>query len=250
MAINGVENTPLLPSYYDTNNTYYNVNYGRRLSRKKTTRRRKSSFGQKDAKILAKKMKLKVTSGGKQLSFRQLISRIGASLKSKKDKETKTKAVQSVAKKMKVPLTSSGRKRSLTSLWSEIRKAVDTNKVTKKNKSIRKTKSSTKIRMGRHRRRSQNFGSWWDNTQKTYCLGGQCSYSSDVGSGYPYIGDWPPYASIKGSSFGNSRLPYDLNSVIMDTPSVAPVIPGLITNRGTFPDAVSSPFPFVNTQFN
>lgn len=253
-AINGVENTPLLPSYYGPNDQYYNANYGRRVARKTITkRRRKSKFGQKDAKNLAKRLSLKVTNQGRQLSVRQLITKITNSLKSKNDKSKKEKIINPLARRMKVSLTKKGRKRSLLSIWNDIKNAVDVDRVTKKSgKSSSRFKSMTKVRNPRLRRRSTNFGSWWDNTQKTYCFGDQCSYASDLGSGLPYYGDWKPYSSVRGPSFGGARrnklgLPYDRNSIMMDIPARSPMLPGMYsTNIGGYPSSVSSPYPFVN----
>ena len=228
-AFNDVSRTPLLPSYYS---------YGRNVTkRKKTT----SGFGMTHAREIAKKLKLKTTQSGKRLSLKQLISKITNSIKVKTKQEQVKDIIQKTAKKVKVPLTKKGKKVSVKSLWSQItKKVVDVDKVTKKTNSVRRIKSSTKVRQPRSRRRntSNHFGSWWDNTQKTYCLGAQCQSMTDLGSGFPYKGDWKPYSSIKGSSFG-----FDAT---LDTPGMDSYP---YFSQGSFPSAVSNPYPFVNNGF-
>jgi hypothetical protein len=266
MAINGVGNTPMLPSYYNANyeairgggDGYYNANYGSAKTIKKTTKKT-AKFGRPDMKQLATKMNLKTSSNGKPLTLQQIINKITKSLsgtgKSKEIQNRNNEGIKAIAKKVKVATIKGGKELSTKSLWSNIRKVVDVSKVTKKSTNTPTRKSSTDTLHGRPRRVSK-FGSWWDNTQKTYCAGAQCSAADQVGSGYPYHGDWKPYASIRGPSFGshspvnryrkNLSLPYDRNSVMMDIPTHAPSMPGWYNSQGGFPSAVSSPFPFVN----
>lgn len=226
-AFNDVNRTPMLPSYYS---------YGKSdVKRKKTT----SGFGMTHAREIAKKLKLKTTQKGKRLSLKQMISKITNSLKTKTKQDQAKEVIQKTAKKVKVPLTKKGKKVSVKSLWTQItKKVVDVDKVVKKKNSVRRIKSSSRVRQPRSRKINSHFGSWWDNTQKTYCLGGQCQNMVDLGSGFPYKGDWKPYSSIKGSSFG-----FDAT---LDTPAMDsyPYLP-----EGSFPSALSNPYPFVNPKF-
>ena len=68
----------------------------------------------------------------------------------------------------------------------------------KKNISKRSRKSS---------RRKSSFGSWWNNTQTTYCRpGSECANASTLGGQYPFYNNnsdnWKPYYPVKGSAFG------------------------------------------------
>lgn len=230
-AFNDVNRTPLLPSYYS---------YGMRASKSKS-RKTTSGFGMTHAREIAKTLKLKTTQKGKRLSLKQLISKITASLKSKTKQNQAKEVIQKTAKHVKVPLTRQGKKVSVKSLWTKIqKKVVDVGSVTKKKNQVSRQKSSTKVRQPRSRktRRNSHFGSWWDNTQKNYCLGGQCQSADQVGSGLPYKGEWPPYSSIKGSAFGFDPT--------LDTPALNsyPYLP-----EGSFPSALSNPYPFVNNGF-
>ena len=183
-AINGVENTPLLPSYYT-------MNYGSQKTKKH------SKFGQPEARTIAKKLNLKTTTGGKSLTLDKLIGKIDTSMKSKTKQEQCKGTLEQIAKRVHVSLSKGGKRKSAPKLWTDIKKTVDTSKVVKKKK-IPSKKSGSTVHQGRSRRKPQSeFGSWWDNTQKTYCLGGQCSYADQVGSGLPYYGNWKPYSSIE-----------------------------------------------------
>lgn len=132
-----------------------------------------SQFGKNRdmVKDTAKKLKLKLSSNGKPLSRSQIISKVTKSLKSKTNTEHKKKVIHQAAKRLGI----STRKATILSLWKSI------------------CKSGT-----------SGFG-WWDNTQKSYCVGSQCAMADQLGSGFPYQGSWPPYASIRGPSFGATR---------------------------------------------
>ena len=68
-------------------------------------------------------------------------------------------------------------------------------------------KKNISKRTRKRSRRKSSFGSWWDNTQLTYCRpGSECANASTL-SGYPFYSDksdWKPYYPIKGSAFGAS----------------------------------------------
>lgn len=128
------------------------------------------SFGAQHIKRIAKK-----ALPGYNLDGRTMKSILGmVTRKLKADKEVRDKVsdtIKNVAKIAKVSLTKNGKKRTVMQVWKDLetKAVVDLGKVT--------------------RRRVSSFG-WWDNTQKNYCNGGQCSYTNELDSGYPYYGDW------------------------------------------------------------
>lgn len=253
MAINGIENTPLLPSYY--RNTPYSVsNYG--------TNKKVSKFGITHARQIAKTLNLKTTYSGKNIPIGRLVGKISNSIKQKPNLNKVSDLISKLAAKLKIPRTKAGKKIPIGKLWDSMVKSIK--QVTPTGKPIGSGINGKK-HTGRNRQsQKQAFGSWWDNTQRNYCLGTQCAQADQLGSGYPYHGDWKPYASISGPSFGrydtinryrkseprkserNLSLPYDRNSVIMDIPHRQPYFPSVYDKWGGFPSAVSSPYPFVN----
>lgn len=73
-------------------------------------------------------------------------------------------------------------------------------------------KKAPRKRSPRSGRRKSSFGSWWDNTQLTYCNPGtECANASTLGGKYPFYNDnsdWKPYYPIKGSAFGAGWNPF------------------------------------------
>lgn len=212
-------NTPLIPSY--TYNEDYNI----------------SNFGLGKHTRLVKKIAKENNVQIKNLDSDQLFNKI----KTKKNLKL-TKSIKTLADSFNVDVeTKSGRDRSPSAVLNDI------SKITSKNKKYSTTKG-TKVRQPRNR-----FG-WWDNTQQTYgsgCTGNMCASPNEVGSGLPYHGDWNPYSSIRGSSFGNRfssemGLPYDRFSYNLDVPYKQPNIPGIMSSIGGYPSSVSNVYPFVN----
>lgn len=91
----------------------------------------------------------------------------------------------------------------------------DGKKVTKGKKCFKtkaKAKASLKKKIVKRRRgprtRRSSFGSWWDNTQLTYCNPGtECANASTLGGQYPFYSgnsNWKPYYPVKSSAFGGS----------------------------------------------
>lgn len=131
-----------------------------------------SQFGSRDVvRDIAKKMKIKLSSGGKPLSRKQLVSRVSSKIKS--NPSLSKPIIQKAARSSGLTLRRSNREKTPLTLWRELT--------------------------------SQSSFGWWDNTQKSYCVGSQCAFADQVGSGLPYEGTWPAYASLRGPSFGSHR---------------------------------------------
>ncbi len=135
----------------------------------------KIKFTDTHIKNMAKKMGVKLSSGGKRRTSKSLFSAVmkkGESIiKSKKDEDLLkyvTRHCHSMAKKLSIPKTRNGRKKTCLSIWKEIAKKGCDN-VTRKRSNVSTKKSSSKVRKPRKRyTRKSGFGSWWDNTQQLY----------------------------------------------------------------------------------
>ena len=136
------------------------------------------------------------------------------------------KILKACAKYCKIKIS----KKTLKQLWKSIIK------VKKIRHSLKKTKSSDKVRKGRKLfKRKSNFG-WWDNSEKTYALGcdsQQCGDFSKQNNVYPYVGDWKPYSSIRGPAFGRLNR-YGRHKDIYFNSELGP-----------YPIAVTQAYPFI-----
>ena len=171
--------TPLLPAYNQ---------FGYSLFNETPLLPAYSQFGYSGVlRGIASRMKLKLSSSGRPLSLRQLETKIRNSLRAKTKMDHNRAIMKEFARKSGVPVTRNGREKTPIQLLRDI-----INIPKNKGNNVQRTKGD-KIRQPR----TTNFG-WWDNTQKSYCDGGQCGMMRD--SGVPYYGDWSPYSSIRGPS--------------------------------------------------
>lgn len=191
-----IQNTPLLPGYYSSKDSdYFALNYGKRKRKRKPKR---TSGGH--IYKMAKAMGVKASKNGKRKTVRSLWNNIftrGKHLLKKNHPDCKhtkylKRHVKSMAKKLKVKQ----RGKSPLRIWNGINTAV-------------KKQMPKKKRGRRTKRRKSSFGTYWDNTQKTYanaCASQQCASASTVGGPYPFYrpakSNWVPYYQIKGNAFG------------------------------------------------
>lgn len=163
-----IYNTPLVPELKMNN-------YGAKKKKSKTSRGH--------IYRMAKAMKVKISSRGKKKSVRKLWSDIYSKGKSilNSGKPTKylTKHIKIMSKKLKIKMGGKSQK----TLWNQI------------NTNVKKYLPK------KRKRKNSSFG-WWDNTQRNYCIGNQCS-NSTLDNPYPFYlssrSEWKPYVQLRQS---------------------------------------------------
>lgn len=219
-------NTPMIPAFnYFGRSFSKNVLPSSRNCRKNNSpvkkapvKKRKASFG---SKSLLKSFKFVDKKG---LSPKKMSSKIIEILKDKENKYHKkvTKLISELARSNDIKLKKNNRLIPKITIFkklikqSEKESKKDKKKVEKRRSIVKKIKSEEKIRRPRKLTKGTEFGNcskktckrtprfgWWDNTQRDYALGcasQQCAAADNIGNNYPYYGNWPPYASVKGNS--------------------------------------------------
>jgi hypothetical protein len=174
-----IKNTPLIPAFENM------------FGKKKKSKPAKISH--KHVNGMAKKLSVKISGKSRRKLWADIVRKSKCVLKQKKKNQTpkskkmKTylmKHIPKMAKQLKIKMAGKTKCALLSQIDTRMKKQIP-KKVSRKS----------------------NFGSWWDNTQKTYsgsklCASNQCASTSDMGGSYPFYqpsgSNWRPYTPVTG----------------------------------------------------
>lgn len=210
--VDPISNTPMIPAYNSVVSSASAFGKKRRARRiRRTTTRRRTSSKRKitststlsDMKRLVisplcRVLNIKMLKKSPKTLFRQIVNK--AKPYSPRSPSQLRTVLNKICKNKSKVITVKHVNQTNVQIIKAIQKKLL--KILRDNKE--KKKPVTRKRRRRRRTTRSGFGTWWDNTQKTYnrtCASGQCADANTLGGRYPFYsgqdGTWKPYYPLR-----------------------------------------------------